>query len=107
MRLDVRAAALAAGSIAALAYVLCTGFCAAAPEATVAYLGTAFFHVDLTGLYRQVTWGTFVVGLLGAGGGTGVVVGAMAWLYNRLAGVKAEKPLAENQREFAAAGRAP
>jgi hypothetical protein len=85
MKLDVRAAAVAAGSIAALAYALCTAFCAVAPESTVAYLGTAFFHVDLTGLYRQMIWGTFVIGLVGTGVGTGIVVGATAWLYNRLA----------------------
>ena len=107
MKLDIRAAALAAGSIAALAYALCTAFCAVAPESTVAYLGTAFFHIDLTGLYRQMTWGTFVIGLFGTGVGTGVLVGATAWVYNRLARVDAEKLLSTNQREFAAAGRAP
>jgi hypothetical protein len=85
MKLDVRAAALAAGGIAAVAYALCTVFCAVAPEPTVAYLGNAFFHVDLTGLYQQMTWRIFVIGILEAGVGTSVVVGATAWLYNRLA----------------------
>ena len=106
MKLDVRAAAMAAGGIAALAYALCTVFCAVVPESTVAYLGTAFFHVDLTGLYRQMTWGTFVIGILEAGVGTSVVVGATAWLYNRLARGEAEKPLPANPRDFATSGRA-
>jgi len=96
MKLDVRAAALATGSIAALAYALCTIFCAVVPESTVAYLGTAFLHIDLTGLYRQMTWATFVIGLLGAGVGTGAAVGAAAWLYNRLARTVSEKPMSAN-----------
>jgi hypothetical protein len=85
MKLDVRAAALAAGSIAALVYALCTAFCALVPESTVVYLTTVFLQIDITGLYRQITWGTFFAGLLGYGLGTAIVVGAMAWLYNWLA----------------------
>ncbi len=107
MKLHVRAAALAAGSIAALAYALCTLFCAFVPESTMAYLGTAFFHVELTGLYRQMTWRTFAIGLLGVSVGTGLAACATAWLYNRLARTDAEKPLYANQRDFAATGRAP
>ncbi|MHB8863225.1 MAG: DUF5676 family membrane protein [Pirellulaceae bacterium] len=107
MKLDVRAAALAAGSIAALVYVLCTVFCALVPESTVVYLGTVFLRVDLTGLYRQVTWGSFVAGLLGYGLGPAVMAGAMAWLYNRLARMEDERSLSASERDFAAAGRAP
>ena len=73
----------------------------------MAYLGTALFHVDLTGLYRQMTWGIFVSGLLGAGVGTGIMVGATAWLYNRLARTDAERPLSANQRDFVLAERTP
>lgn len=106
MKLDVRAAALAAGSIAALLYTLCTAFCALVPESTVVYLTTVFLHIDITGIYRQITWATFVVGLLGAGLGTAAVAGATAWLYNRLARTEPERSSSANQREFAAAGRA-
>jgi hypothetical protein len=106
MKLDVRAAALAAGSIAALAYALCTVFCAVTPESVVVYLGTAFFHVDLTGLYRQMTWGTFVIGILEATVGTGIMIAATAWLYNRLARMDVEKPLSAKQGEFPAGGTA-
>lgn len=85
MKLDVRAAALAAGSIAALVYALCTAFCVLVPESTLVYVTTVFFHIDVTGLYRPITWGSFIASLLGWGLGTAVVAGATAWLYNRLA----------------------
>jgi hypothetical protein len=104
MKLDVRAAAVAAGSIAALAYALCTAFCTLVPESTVVYLTTTVLHIDITGLYRQVTWGTFVIGLVGYGLGTAVVVGTMAWLYNQLARTEAGTSLSANQRGFVAAG---
>jgi hypothetical protein len=107
MKLDVRAAALAAGSIAALVYALCTGFCALVPEPTVVYLTTALVHFDVTGLHLQLTWESFVIGLLGAGVGTGVMAGATAWLYNRLARTVPQRAVPASQREVAAAGRAP
>ena len=108
MKLDVRAAAVAAGSIASLAYALCTAFCVLAPESTVVQLTTAFLHTDITGLYRQVTWGSFIVSLLGWGLGTAVMAGATAWLYNRLARTPfGETSTLASQRDFAGAGRAP
>ena len=85
MRLNVRAAALAAGGVAAVVFALCTAVCAVLPESTVAYLSTVFLHVDLTGLYRQITWEGFFAGFVGTGLGTAVVAGATAWLYNCLA----------------------
>jgi hypothetical protein len=107
MKLDIRAAAVAAGSIAALAYALCTAFCVLVPESTVAYLTTVFVHIDVSGLYRQITWGNFLAGLLGWGLGTAVVAGATAWLYNLLARtpVGATSTRA-SQRDFAETGRA-
>ena len=107
MKLDVRAAALASGGIAALAYALCTAFCVVLPESTLADLGIALFHVDLTGLYRQITWGIFLAGLLGSGLGMAAMAGATAWLYNRLARPEAETSSSSSERDFAAAGRAP
>jgi hypothetical protein len=106
MKLDVRAAAVAAGSIAALAYALCTAFCVLVPEPTVAYLTKVFFHIDVTGLYRQITWGGFIASLLGWGLGTAVMAGAAAWLYNRLARTEAKRSSPASERDFAAAGRA-
>src|SRR5579859_1646919 len=90
MKLNVRAAAVAAGSIGSLAYALCTAFCVLVPESTLAYVTTVFFHIDVTGLYRQITWGSFIASLLGWGLGSAVVAGAIAWLYNRLARSEAE-----------------
>lgn len=108
MKLDVRAAALAAGSIAALVYALCTAFCVLVPESTVVYVTTVFFHIDVTGLYRQITWGSFIASLLGWGLGTAVVAAATAWLYNRLARTPVGKTSTlASQRDFAEAGRAP
>ena len=104
MKLDVRAAALAAGSIAALLYALCTAFCALVPESTLVSLTTPFLHIDITGLYRQVTWGTFVIGLLGYGLGTAIVAGMTAWLYNRLARAEAASQVVRRQ-DFASTGR--
>lgn len=108
MKLDVRAAAVSAGSIAALVYTLCTAFCVSAPESTVVQLTTAFLHIDITGFYMQVTWGSFIVSLLGWGLGTAIMAGATAWLYNRMA----RTPFGETstlaiQRDFAEAGRTP
>jgi hypothetical protein len=107
MKLDVRAAAVAAGSIAALAYALCTAFCTLVPEPTVAYFTTAFLHFDIAGLHRQITWETFVLGPLGAGLAATAMAGATAWLYNRLARGEAERTLPASEQDFAAAGRAP
>jgi len=108
MKLDVRAAALAAGSIAALVYALCTAFCVLVPEPTVVYVTTVFLHIDVTGLYRPITWGSFVVSLLGWGLGTAVVAAATAWLYNRLARMPVgQTSTLASQRDFAEAGRAP
>ena len=64
---------------------LCTAFCVLVPESTVVYVTTVFVHIDVAGLFRQITWGSFIASLVGWGMGTAVVAGATAWLYNRLA----------------------
>jgi len=108
MKFDVRAAALATGSIAALIYALCTAFCALVPEPTVVYVTTIFFHIDVAGLYRPITLENFIVSLLGWGLGTAVVAGAIAWLYNRLVRTPAREPKTlASERDFAEAGRTP
>ena len=105
MKLDVRAAALAAGSIAALVYALCSAFCALVPESTVVNFTTDFLHIDITGLYRQITWRILVVGLLGWTLGMAVVAGSMAWFYNRLARTKAEKSQVVRRENLVSTGR--
>ncbi len=82
MRLDVRATALAVGSITVLIYTLCTVFCVLVPESTLVYVTTVLFHIDVSGLFRHITWGSFIVSLLCWGLGMAIVAGATAWLYN-------------------------
>jgi hypothetical protein len=82
MKFDVRAAALAVGSITVLVYTLCTVFCVLVPESTLVYVTTLLFHIDVTGLYRHITWGSFIVSLLGWGLGMAFMAGVTAWLYN-------------------------
>ena len=107
MKLDVRAAALAAGTIAALAYALCTAFCTLVPESTVVYLTTTVLHIDITGLYRQNTRANFIAGLLGVGLGTAAVAGATAWLSIRLVRTSAGVSLSASRSDIANIGRVP
>jgi len=102
VKLSVRAAALAAGRIAIVVYALSTAFCVFVPEPTVANVTTVFQHSDVSGLYRQTTWGSFIASLLGWGPGTAVVAGATAWLYNRLARKDAEGPVFPAEKTFPA-----
>lgn len=81
--LDSLALGLAAASVAALLFTLCALFVALAPDATVAF-ASDMIHLDLSGLARSLTWGSFVVGLLCWTFGTGLVFAAAAALYNRL-----------------------
>ena len=80
--LDPLALGLAAGTLAALLFSLCALAVALAPEATV-LLASDMIHLDLTGLARSLTWGSFVVSLLCWTFGTGLVFAAAAGLYNR------------------------
>lgn len=72
MKFDVRAAAVAAGSIADLAYALCAAFYALVPEPTAVYVTAGVLHINSTGLERQMALGTVVVGLLVLGPRSGV-----------------------------------
>lgn len=105
IKLDVRAAALATGGISTLFYALCTAFFALVPEPAAVYVTAGVLHIDSTGLNRQMTSGTVVVGLLVWGLGTAVAAGAMAWLYNRLARTEAETSQSAHREEAAGTGR--
>lgn len=83
MKLDIRAAAVAAGIVSAAVYAVCAFFVAVAPKATMDIFG-CLFHLDLSGIARSITWGSFVAGLLATGLGTALLAGVTAWLYNRL-----------------------
>ncbi len=83
MQLNIRAFALAVGSITAAAFTICAFFVAVAPEATAAFIGY-LLHINLSGLTRAISWGSFFAGLLGVGIGMALWTGAVAWIYNRL-----------------------
>ena len=63
MRLDARALGLAAGVTAGALFILCALAVAIAPEATRAFAGH-LIHVDLSGMTRTLTIGSFVGGLV-------------------------------------------
>lgn len=88
MRLDSRAFGLAAGTVAALLFTLCALAVAIAPAWTTA-LASSLIHLDLSGMARTITWGSFFSGLLCWTLGTGFVFAAVSGLYNRFAGVAA------------------
>jgi uncharacterized protein DUF5676 len=83
MKLDPRAFGLSAGMVAALLFTLCALGVWLAPQATTAMLGT-LTHIDLTGIVRTLTPGSFAAGLICWAVGTGVTFGLMAAFYNRL-----------------------
>ena len=83
MRLDTRAFALAAGGAAAILFTVCALAVAIAPAPTTALFGY-LVHVDLSGLPRTLTFGSFVVGLLAWTVGTPLTFGLAATIYNRL-----------------------
>jgi hypothetical protein len=83
MKLDPRAFGLSAGMVAALLFTLCALGVWLAPKATTSMLGT-LTHVDLSGIVRTLTLGSFVAGLICWTIGTGVTFALMAGFYNRL-----------------------
>ena len=97
MRLDTRAFALAAGTVAAGLFTLCALFVAVVPESTTAAVAGALVHLDLSGMQRTLTWGSFAFGLIGWTLGVALVFAAVARLYNRLAheAIGAARPTSE------------
>ena len=89
MRLNARAFGLAGGATAGLLFVLCALAVAIAPEATTAFAGR-LIHVDLSGVNRNLTFGTFVSGLICWTVGTGLTFWFMGLVYNRLLGLAPE-----------------
>jgi hypothetical protein len=84
MKLDTRAFAIAAATIAAALFVICAFFVAVAPEQTTNFAGH-LIHADLSGFTRSLTWGNFFGGLVCWTFGEGIVAAALAEVYNRLA----------------------
>lgn len=82
MRLDSRAFGLAAGTVAAALFALCALAVAMAPAWTTA-LASSLIHLDLSGMARTITWGSFLSGLVCWTVGTGLVFASVGGLYNR------------------------
>lgn len=83
MRLDTRAFALAVGAATSIVFTICAFFVAVAPGSTAAFF-SYLLHVDLTGLARPISWGSFFAGLLGTGFVSALFAAAVAGPYNRL-----------------------
>lgn len=84
MKVNVRAAFYASLLVSAISFLACAFFVAVTPEATSQFFSYVF-HIDLTGLARHITWGSFLGGILCFSFGVAVHFGAAAWLYNRSA----------------------
>jgi hypothetical protein len=81
MKLDIRALALAGGTVAAVLFTVCALFVALAPEATV-WATEHLFHVSSP---SRITWGGAVAGVVFWFVGTAAVAAALAATYNRWA----------------------
>ena len=81
MRLDVRAFALAVGVSVAGAFSFCAFFVAIAPEATAEFIDY-LLHINLTGLSRPISWGSYLAGVLALAIWTALWASVAAALYN-------------------------
>ncbi|HEV8123664.1 MAG TPA: DUF5676 family membrane protein [Gemmatimonadales bacterium] len=85
MRMDARAFGIAAGLTAAVLFIICATAVAIAPGSTTSVAGF-LIHMDLSGMSRSISWGSFAGGLIVWSVGTGLTFGLAGWLYNRFAG---------------------
>ena len=83
MRIQPLAVGCAAGITAALVSTVCATLLSVAPSSMTAIVGLAV-HEDLSWLAPRVTWGSYLVGVLFWGLGTGLAFGFATWLYDRL-----------------------
>lgn len=83
MKLDMKAFALAGGTVAAALFVLCAIFIALAPEATV-WATRELFHVAVNGP-PAITWGGFIAGIVFWFTAAAASAAALAGLFNRWA----------------------
>ena len=83
MKLNAGAFGAAAGITAAALFTLCAAFVAVAPGTATAVISYVV-HLDLTGLARPLTFGSFCVGFVFWGAGTALVFAAAGGIYNAL-----------------------
>jgi len=83
MPIRPEALAFASGLSAALVSSICALFLVIAPSTATTLIGLAI-HQDLSGLTPQVTWSSFLTGLLFWGLGVGLTVWFAGRLYSRI-----------------------
>ena len=83
MKLRPQAFGLAAGAAAVVLFVICAVVAAIAPGSTTAFAGY-LIHMDLSGMTRTLTLGSFVGGLVFWFVGTTMTFWFVASVYNRL-----------------------
>ena len=81
MRINAKALGFATALGVAIAFTVCALIVAIAPGATTAFLSYAL-HIDLPGLTRPLSWGGFIAGLVLLTIYFGVLVAAIAGIYN-------------------------
>jgi hypothetical protein len=74
---------MAAGIVAAVLFTICALAVAVAPESTTALAGY-LIHLDLSGVIRTLTFGSFIAGLVIWTLGTAITFGFAAAIYNKL-----------------------
>lgn len=88
MTVKSSAIALAAGSVAALAFGICGVFFAVLPGPTSAFVSWVL-HVDVTGMMRPISASDLVAGIVLFSAYVAALTGLTAVLYNRLAAPRA------------------
>jgi hypothetical protein len=83
-RVDSTALGIAAALATGLAFALCSLIVMAAPGAFSRFVSYAL-HLDVTGLVRQISWPSFLVGLAFTTIYAGLIVAATGNIYNRIA----------------------
>lgn len=81
IELNVRAFALAVGASVAAGFSVCLFFVTIAPEATAKFIGY-LLHINLTGLSRPISWGSYLAGVLALAIWTALWASVAAALYN-------------------------
>jgi len=83
MQLNIKAYATAHTVTAAILFAVCSFFVRYWPDQTLSFTRYAF-HTDLSGIMRPLSIGGFIVGLLVASLGWGLLSLIMAGIYNSL-----------------------
>ena len=81
MKLNIKAYATAHTITAAILFAICSFFVGFLPDQTLSFTRYAF-HTDLSGIMRPLSIGGFIVGLLVASLGWGLLALIMAGIYN-------------------------